>query len=333
MASKQNPVYTVYAVSGSTKYNLTPAIVSLDMSDQENQISKSVRIALVNIKVGDSWLTNILKLRDRVFIHADDGERNEEVWRGFIWTRSYKSSLDGFDFELKCYDNLIYFQESEESEFFEAGKSTEAVISALCSKWGVSLSYSYESITHSKLALRGNLADIITADVLDLVKDRTGKKYVVLSDKDVVQVKPVGSNSTVYTLQSKKNAIYSSFDETMDGMVTKVVILGKADDDDRTPVEATVKGNTDQYGTLQKLKNRDENTALADAKKEAQKIIDEDGKPKWEGTVRTIDIPWIRKGDKVLAKAGALTTYYIVNGIERDITNDAKQMTLTLVEV
>ena len=35
----------------------------------------------------------------------------------------------------------------------------------------------------------------------------------------------------------------------------------------------------------------------------------------------------------MLAKAGALTTYYIVNGIERDITNDAKQMTLTLVEV
>jgi len=116
----------------------------------------------------------------------------------------------------------------------------------------------------------------------------------------------------------------------MQGMVTKVVILGKEDDDDRAPVEATVSGNTSKYGTLQKLINRDEETALADAKTEAQNIIKKDGKPKWEGSIRTVDIPWIRKGDKVKVKAGDLASDYIVIGIERDIDNSGKLMTLTV---
>ena len=329
-ATKKNPMYTVYVVCGDTKYNITPAVESLSFSDQKKQISHNATIDLRNVKAGGSWLSSILKVRDRVFIHADDGERNEEVWRGYIWTRTYASGLDGHRFTLRCYDNLIYFQESEESKYFSSGKSTEAVCKSLCDDWGVKLEYTYESITHSKLALRGNLADIFTADILDLVKDRTGKKYVILSSKDTMQVKTVGQNTTVYHIKAGENAIKTASECTMDGMTTKVIILGKADDNDRHPVEATVSGATGQYGTLQKLITRSENTSLADAKKEAQEIINEDGKPKWEYAVSTIDIPWVRKGDKVKVTAGDMTGYYIVTGIDRDINKSKKQMDLTL---
>lgn len=329
-ASKENPIYSVYIVSGSKKYNVTPAVMELSFSDQKKQISKSCKVTLMDIKSGGSFLSSILKVRDRVYAYADDGERSEEVWRGYIWTRGYKVSVNGLELELKCYDNLIYFQESEEAAFFASGKSTKSIMSTLCGNWGVKLEYSYQSITHSKLALRGTLSDIITSDVLDLVKDRTGKKYVILSVKDVVQVKGVGQNSRVYTIERGKNAISTSSECTMEGMVTKVVILGKADDDDRHPVEGTISGDTAQYGTLQKLINRDENTSLEDAEKEARSIIAENGTPKWEYDVVTVDIPWIRKGDLVKVKAGDMTAPYIVIGIERDISNKEKRMTLTL---
>lgn len=331
-ASEDNPIYSVYIVSGGSKYNVTPTLISLDFSDQKNQMAQLVTISMMNIKVGKSWLSSLVKVRDRVYVYADDGSRSEEVFRGFVWTRSYNSSLGDREIVLKCYDNLIYFQESEESEYFSSGKSTKDVISSLCSKWGVKLEYTYSSITHAKLALRGNLADIFTSDILDLVKDRTGKKYVILSAKDTMQVKPVGANTTVYQFKAGKNAVKTNSSCTMDGMVTKVVILGKADDkDERQPVEATVNGKTSEYGTLQKVINRDENTTLADAKKEAEGILKNDGSPKWEYELTAPDIPWIRKGDKVYVNAGDIyNSYLIVTCVDRSIDNKSKKMTLTM---
>lgn len=330
-ATRENPIYSAYIVSGTKKYNITPALIALDFSDQKKQMAQSVSIGVMNVKIGGTLLSSLLKVRDRVYIYADDGSRSDEVFRGYIWTRSYRSSLNERDLTLKCYDHLIYFQESEEAEYFSSGKSSKDVVSSLCSKWGVNLEYSYESITHTKLALRGNLADIFTSDILDLVKDRTGKKYVILSVKDTMQVKTVGSNATVYSFKAGENAVKTNSSCTMDGMITKVVILGKADKDDREPVEATISGKTSDYGTLQKVISRDENTSLADAKKEAQSIIDEDGTPKWEYELTAPDIPWIRKGDKVYVNAGDIyNSYLIVTGVERTIENSRKEMTLTM---
>lgn len=330
-ASKENPIYSLYLVSNNgTKYDLTATLESLEFSDQEKQFSKSMDAVLLNTKVGSTWLTGIVKVRDRVYVYADDGERNEEVWRGYVWSRPYKSSLSDRTLQLKCYDNLIYMQESEDAEYFSSGKSTKDIISSLCNKWGVKLSYSYQSITHTKLALRGNLADIFTADVLDLVKDRTGKDYVIISEGDVMKINGTGTNTKVYKIISGTNAVETSSECTMDGMITKVVILGKADENDRQPVEATVAGSTGQYGTLQKIINRDSNTTLADAKKEAQSILNENGKPKWTYEVVCHDIPWIRKGDKVYVSAGDVVGNYIVKGIDRSISNSKKEMTLTL---
>ena len=332
-ASLENPIYTVYIVNGTTKYNVTPALDKIDISDPEKQIAQFVTLSLANVKVGSKLLSNILQLRDRVYVYANDGSKNDEVFRGYLWTRGAGEALEDEIFKLKAYDNLIYFQESEEYEYFSSGKSTKSVMQSLADKWGVKLSYSYESITHEKLVLRGALSDIITADILDIVKDKKGKKYVARSEKDVLQVKTVGSNTTIYTIKAGKNLTSVSSEETMDGMVTKVVILGKADDNDRSSIEATVKGNTSKYGTLQKIINRDDSTSLADSKKEANSIIKEKGKPKWTYEIIAPDIPWIRKGDKIKVEAGTINKYLIAVGIERDISNKKKTMTIEAEDV
>lgn len=332
-ASLKNPIYSTYIVTGAAKYNVSSVVTSLSFSDQKKQISKSLTIEMANIKTGGSRLSQLLNVRDRVYVYANDGERNEEVYRGFIWRRPSVDKVTGSTMTLKCYDNLIYFQESDESAYFSSGKTTKSIVSALCEKWGVKLQYTYDSITHAKMALRGTLSDIFTSDILDLVKDRTGVKYVIISDKDVMQVKPVGTNSTVYTIKVNGNAEDIADEVTMDGMVTKVVILGKADDDDRHPVEATVSGKTSQYGTLQKIINRDTNTSLAEAKREANSIIKESGEPKREYATGSPDIPWIRKGDKVKVEGPDWSKYLIVIGIDREISKAAKKISLTMEDV
>lgn len=334
MASQGIPVYTVSAISGNIKYNLTPLLLSIDFSDSEKQIAQRVTLQLTNILVDGTWLSSIFQPRDRIFIHANDGSKSGEVFRGYLWGRNYKSSIKEHTLKLTCYDNLIYMQESEDSLYFSAGKSTKDIATAICNNWGVKLNYSYSSIHHEKMPLRGKIYEILTADVLDLVRKRTGKKYVVISDQDTMHIKHVGQNTTIYKFLAGKNVTSTSSGWTMDGIITQVVILGKADDNDRDPVEAIVTGNTSGLGTLQKIESRDENTSLADAKLEAKNTIDESGKPKWEYEIDCPDIPWVRKGDKVFVDAGDINEkYLIVTAVNRAIDMKTRKMTMTLEDV
>lgn len=332
-SSQKNTKYSVYIISGATKYNMTNAVINLDRTEPEGQIAQRVILKLANVKVGGASLASLLKARDRVYVYANDGSKEEEVFRGYLWTRNHNSSINENELQYTCYDNLIYFQESEDSLYFSAGKSTKDVVASICDKWGIKLQYSYDSITHAKLPLRGFLSDIFTEDILDLVKKRTKKKYVILSEKDTMSVKPVGSNSTIYRFIAGQNVTRTTSGWTMDGVITKVVIVGKADDNDREPIEATVSGKTNEYGTLQKIQSRSENTTLADAKIEAQNIIDENGKPKWTYEISAPDIPWIRKGDKIYVSAGEIVGYRIVTDTDRTSDKQTREMTLTLEDV
>lgn len=330
-ASLQRPIYTVYVVSGNKKYNVTPAIISLSRHDPEGQIAQRVKLELKDVKADGAWLSAIFNPRDRVYVYADDGSQNKEVFRGFLWNRNSTSTLHAHDLSYTAYDNLIYFQESQDSLYFSSGKRTKDVMTEICDDWGIKLVYSYDSITHDKLPLKGYLSDIFTADILDLVKKRTKKKYVILSDQDKMYVKPTGDNTTIYQFLGGKNVTSTSVGWSMDGVITKVVIVGKADDDDREPIEATVSGNTSKYGTLQKIQDKNDNTSLADAKLEAKNTIDENGSPKWEYEITAPDIPWIRKGDKVYVDAGNIKNrYLIVLSVDRTMKNNKSEMALSL---
>ena len=328
MGTVQCPEYKVAIVDAKgTRYNVTPVLIDLTLSENEGEIAQKATIRLANIQVEGKWLTGIIQVRNRVFIYADTGEKNDEVFRGFVWERPYQSDLNK-EISLVCYDNLIYFQKSQEYQYFSAGLSTASICSTLCSKWGVSLKYNTDSITHPKLPLRGTLSDIFQTDLLYEVEKKKGTKSVMRSIKDAVHIDKIGSNSTIYKLikGDEGNAISTKSTITMDNMVTKVVILGKEDDNDRAAVEATVNGDTATYGTIQKIISASTGTSLADAKAEAQELLNEYGKPEYAFEITAVDIPWIRKGDKVYVEAGDM----VGNFIARSITHDAMKKTMTL---
>lgn len=331
VASAANPIYTVHVVTKTRSYNVTSLLIDMAIRESKNQIAQSVTLNLYNHMVEGSWLSSIIKVRDRVVVLANDGTKSQEVFRGFIWDRDYHSSLSNREISLKCYDHLIYLQKSESNEFFESGKTTNEVVGTICNDWGIKCEYDYENITHEKLVLRGNLSDILTSDILDIVQDRSGKKYVITSAKDVMRIKTVGTNADIYKIVAGKNAVSTRRRNTMDGVVTKVVIYGKAGKDDRPKVDATLSENTAEYGTIQKIISRSENETIEDAKAEAQNILNENSSPKNTYEVQAPDIPWIRKGDKVFVDAGDIQNkYLIVTDIDRTLTSREKKMTLGL---
>lgn len=328
MGTVQCPEYRVAIITKSgTRYNVTPVLIDLMLSENEGEIAQKVQLTIANVLVEGRYLTGIIQVRDRVFVYADTGEKSDEVFRGFVWERPYASETNK-ELTLICYDNLIYFQKSQDYQYFSAGLSTASICSTLCSKWGVTLKYNTDSITHPKLPLRGTLADIFLTDLLEEVKKKKGTKSVMRSIKDEVHIDKVGSNSTVYKLLRGEggNAISTKSNISMDNMVTKVIILGKEDDNERAAVEATVNGDTKTYGTIQKVLSGSSGTTLADSKAEAQELIKENGKPETAFSITAVDIPWLRKGDKVYVSAGDM----VGNFIATSVTHDAMKKTMTV---
>ena len=168
-----NSTYAVSIISKSTgiTYNVTKILLDLTLAENDGQISQCATVSFINLLYENTYLSSLINVMDRIFIYADDGEKKDEVFRGFVWERNYRSGLEK-EITLVCYDNLIYFQQSEDNDYFTAGQDTDDICGALCSKWGVELSYSYETISHPKLPVSGKLADIFTSDILDEVKKK-----------------------------------------------------------------------------------------------------------------------------------------------------------------
>lgn len=331
--TKTNPLYTCVAVTREgVKYNLSRVLLRVEIENRKNQLAGRAEVKCVNVKCGSRYLNSLIRVNDRLFLYARDGERIDEVFRGVVWTVSYRSTRKK-ELTFLCYDNLIYLQESEDNRYFPSGRSSKDICETICKDWGIPLDYSYASITHGKLPLNGRLSDILLSQVLDEVKRQVGKRYVVRSVQDTVQIAEAGQNTTLYELSSQGAVLQTSSRVTMDDVTTKVILLGKADDDGQSKVEATVTGDTDQYGTLQKVQTKAEDTSLADARKEAEQLIQEKGKPVKSYEVETVDIPWVRLGDRIKIAAGNLLGVYLIVGLTHDISDTEKTMQLTLEDI
>lgn len=328
MGSVQCPEYKVAIIDqGGTRYDVTPVLVDLVLSEKDGEVAQKATITIANIQVDGKNFTSIVQVRCRVFVYADTGEKNGEIFRGFVWERPYRSDKEKL-LTLVCYDNLIYFQKSEDYQYFSPGLSTSSICNTLCSKWGVKLKYNTDSITHPKLPLRGRLSEIFLEDLLGEVRKKKGTKSVMRSIEDVVCIDKFGSNSTVYQFTRREggNSLFTQSSVSMDNMITKVIILGKEDKDERAPVSATVAGNTGTYGTLQKVLTASTGTSLADAKAEANELLKDYGKPERGFTLAAVDVPWIRKGDKINVKAGDMVgDFYVLS-----VTHDAMKKTMEM---
>lgn len=318
MASITNPSYKAVIVdSAGTKYGLEKVQTSLDISQPEKEIAQKVQIEMPNVDVNGKKLKDLISVKNRVYVYYDIGSGWVEKFRGYLWTKQYQESDDDM-LRAVCYDRAIYLQNSKDSFYFTKGKKTKTILNTICQKWGITLVFNYSQITHSKLALRSQAISDSIIEVLEEVKKQTGKKYVVYFDKDVMYVNTVGTNTTIYSVKKRENAIKISTEETMEGMVTKVVIRGTEDNDGKTPVVATVTGNTGTYGTLQEEISKDKDTSVENAKKEANEILKEKGKPFRSRSIKAIDNPVIKKGDKVKIQTDGLSGEFIVVSVDHD---------------
>lgn len=321
---------TILMTEDGKRYDISNLIENLGWEEPEKELAARITFTAKNDKVSKSRLSSLAKPGCFIFLmYSYQGKNKKEAVRGKIeeWNPSAKLTAD--EMKIKAYDELRDLQESEDDIYYSSGIGTRSAITQIFDKWKIPLeSYSGPDITHGKLRYCGQKLGSVIVKILDEAKKKGGGKAIIRAVKGKVKVMSYGENKTVYHFEEAGNLISISDKITLSGMVTRVKVLGEADDDDRRPLEATVDGDT-KYGIRQKVYKRGNDESLEDAKKAAQEILDEKGKPEEEIKVQAPDMPDVRKGDLIHMKSSAVGTgYFHVLSINHDC--DSGKMTMTL---
>ncbi len=317
--------YSVKAFfSSGEAMDLTGLCTSLTWGDEKNSIAQKADITLANIKIDKGYISDLIVLCTRVVIFVND----KEYFNGFVWDWDYTSALEK-ELSFTAYDRMIYLTQSKGNTYYSSGKSTQFLVEDICKEWGITVQYEWESWTHGKTPLKDMEVSTQLTTVLDEAQTKLDSKYVMLMEKEVLMIRKKGSNQDVYYFHGKN--VESTKDHlTLQGLVTKVLVYGKSEEEQRPPLLETVNGNLD-YGTLQEIVTKDSNKTLDDAKKEAQNILKEKGKPEETINVSTVDVPMMRKGDKIKLVAGNLSGYFIVEGVTHNGFEKTMEMELERV--
>lgn len=320
---------TVIMTEKGKQCDISDYIENLGWEEQEKQLAARISFTAKNDKTSKGRISSLAKPGCYVgLLYSYNNRKNAEAMRGKIveWNPSAKAS--GEVLKIKAYDCLYDMQESSDNIYFSSGVGTKSAITQILKSWKIPIGkYAGPDVTHSKLRYPNEKLGSAILKILDEAKKKGANQAVLRSIKNKVNVLSFGSNTKIYHFSETENLTSVSHKISTVGMVTRVKVLGEEDDDERRPVEATVDGKT-EYGIRQKIYNRGKDESLDEAKKEAKEILAEDGKPKDELTVKSMDIPVIRKGDMIHLKSSTGTGFYFVIAISHDCDSGTMEMDL-----
>ena len=310
------------------QYNIKDYIQNLGWEENETEISVRSSFAARNDKTSKGYLSSIIKPGCLVGIFATDGgSLDEEVARGYVenWNPVEKNS--GNNLKCTCYDELYKLQKSQDNRYYPSGTGTKSALQGIFDDWEIPQGdYNGPNASHGKTVCNNKYLSDILLEFLDDAVKRGEEKCMIKAAKGYTSVVPWGSNETVYVFRVDNTQSFSQTISTAN-LITRVKVVGQADDDGKRSVDATLNGET-KYGIRQRIYTRGSDETLSDANSAAQEILDGEGKIEKEMTVQSPDVPFIRKGDLVYIISGSVSDYYYVKSIQHNA--DAYSMTMEL---
>lgn len=314
------------------QYNIKDFIQNLGWEENEGEISVRSSFTAKNDKTSKGYLSSIIKPGCLVGIFASDGDSmDDEVARGYVekWNPTEKNS--GNSFKCICYDELYKLQKSQDNKYFPSGTGTKSALQGIFDDWEIPQGeYKGPNASHGKTVCNNQYLSDIALELLDDAVKKGEEKCIIRASKGYTSVIPRGSNKTVYVFRVDNSQSFSQSIST-ENLITRVKVVGQADDDGKRSVEATLNGKT-KYGIRQRIYTRGKDETLSDAKAAAQEILDDEGKVEKEMTVQAPDVPFIRKGDLVYIMSSSISDYYYVKSIQHNADVFSMTMELELAE-
>lgn len=310
------------------QYNIKDFIQNLGWEENENEISVRFSFTVRNDKTSKGYLSSIIKPGCLVGIFATDGDTlNEEVTRGYVETWNPIEKSSGNNLKCTCYDELYNLQKSQDNRYYPSGTGTMSAIQGIFDDWEIPQGdYKGPNASHGKMVCNNKYLSDILLEFLDDAVKRGEEKCMIKAEKGYISVVPWGSNETVYVFRVDNTQSFSQTISTAN-LITRVKVVGQADDDGKQSVDATLNGET-KYGIRQRIYTRGSDETLSDANSAAQEILNSEGKIEKKMTVQSPDVPFVRKGDLVYIMNGYVSDYYYVKSIQHNA--DAYSMTMEL---
>lgn len=321
--------YRVVAMDeGGRQHNISDYIQNLGWEENKYEISVRSSFTARNDKTSKGYLSNIIKPGCLIGIFAYGGGSSDmEVARGYVETWNPNEKNSGNDLKCICYDELYKLQKSQDNRYYPSGTGTKSALLAIFSDWGIPLGdYRGPNASHGKTVYNNKYLSDIMLELMDDAVKKGEEKCIIRASKGYVSVIPRGSNKPVYVFDVDNTKSFSQSISTAN-LITRVKVVGQADDDGKRNVEAVLNGET-KYGIRQRIYVRGSDETLGDAKSAAQEILDGEGKIERWMTVQSPDVPFIRKGDFVYIMSELVTDYYYVTSIQHDA--DVCSMTMEL---
>lgn len=316
--------YVVAYMTDGQQLRLDEVAENIAWEENASELAIRLNVTLRDINLGGRRLADSLALCTVVYMYADWGEGQQEIFRGVIWEWQH-SQIHDDEIILTCYDLLFYLQKSKDYMYFSKGKSTKSIIGNILSTWGITLGgYDGPNVAHEKITYKNKTISSMLLETLDDAKKLGGGKAFIRAVQGQVYVVAYGSNRPIYHFSAETNLTQTSDKFSMVNLVTRVLIMGKEDEEGRPPVETSISGRT-EYGILQEITTMGSLT-LEEAKAKAQSILDEKGEPKRTIRLTSTDFPAVRKGDLIYLTTDRLLGYFHVLGISHNATSMTMQM-------
>lgn len=296
--------------------DITPAVTSLEWGDASGELAARAVITLAALDIAQIDLAKAARLNTDIAITAGGAS----VFEGVIWDCTLTS---GRELRISCYDRLIYLTGSRDSSYFSAGNTTHSVVSHICAKWDMPLEYTYASCTHASLSYRALSVAEQLKRTLDAAAAVTGEGYMLRMEGDRLHVGRRGEGGVKCEI-ARASAVSYTHRRTLSDIVTRVVVV-TGDGEGPVKTSATLDGDT-SLGIIQQVVDG-AGMSLKDARAQAEQLLRERGAPEETITLKCLDMPALRRGDRVRVELGSISGEFDVLSA---IHTDARVMSLEL---
>lgn len=238
-------------------YDITSAVDGITWSGDYKQSARTLDFDLLYPTNDINAIKpTVPEVGDTVFFYVD----GTEVFRGITWTVDVTENNQFI--QVSCYDVGIYLTKSSLAYNLKS-IAPEATAKKVCTDLRLPQgTFEKTGITYNDCALGKTGYDMIMAGYTEAMK-KNNNKYMIRADKGAINVIKKGVVKVPIELDSKVNVMNAQFNETLDGMVNKVIVY-----DDTGTIKHTEQNTKwqDAYGILQSAisyQEDEDNVALA----------------------------------------------------------------------
>lgn len=304
----------VYLNKDKTQYDISDYIVSLKWSGDLDSVARKVSI-------------DVLQNDEMKVVAMDNGDMlevlydGESIFQGYIF--SFEMEGGGSTASFVAYDGLIYLVKSKGTYNFK-NMGSRQIVDTLSKEFGFNVG-SLPSINSncSRIFQDKSVYEILKV-VYEIEGNKNERKYVIEMNGGILEVFEYGERYVENTLEDNNNLISLKYSESIEDMVSKLMVL----DDKDNKIDVLVDSDlVDKYGTIQNVYKKEENLNYRIVAKERMK-----GPDKVYSIEALGDID-CTSGKSVYIKdssTGIIGEFY-VNGDEHSFSSNNHTMSLSLL--